>query len=95
MLMLHHVARHKRDFYDRLVYFFAVTTPIFELPQLWQIYSNRSAENVSLVTWAYFFLADLVWLGYGLRHRLWPVVVTYWLYLAVEGAILVGIWLYS
>jgi len=93
--MLHHVARKKRDGYDRLAYFFAVTTPLFELPQLVEIYRNRSSQNVSLVTWGYFLLADMVWLIYGLRHGLRPVVITYCLYLLVEGAILAGIFAYG
>jgi uncharacterized protein with PQ loop repeat len=93
--MLHHVAKKKRDSYDRLVYFFAVTTPVFEVPQLVQIYAHHSADNVSTITWAWFLLSDCVWLMYGIRHRLRPVIVTYCLYLLVEGAIVVGILMYS
>jgi uncharacterized protein with PQ loop repeat len=96
--MLHHIQKHKtakKDPLDYLLYFFVFTTPLFEIPQAVAIYRNQSAANVSSLTWAYFLITNVVWLIYGIRRKLWPVVLSYSLYMAVEAVIVVGIVRYS
>lgn len=85
----------QRDPFDLVVYAFGILTPLFELPQLWDIYSNRSAENVSLITWAFFLIDNLVWIIYGIRKREWPVLITSVIYEIIEVIIVVGIVMYS
>jgi uncharacterized protein with PQ loop repeat len=89
------IKKPKKDFLDYLVYLFAVATPMFELPQAITIYVNQSAENVSILTWGFFLLADVVWLVYAIRHRLPPLVVLYIIFLVVEASIVAGIFIYS
>jgi uncharacterized protein with PQ loop repeat len=86
---------HKRQPFDYVVYFFMVATPLFEVPQALTIYSNQSAENVSIWTWAFFCLDNLVWMFYGLRQKQWPVFFTSALYEIIEIAIVIGILVYS
>lgn len=88
-------AKTKKDSYDYLVYFFAVATPLFELPQAITIYTNQSAENVSIFTWMFFLVADVVWLIYAIRHRLPPLAALYVIFLLVEASIVIGIIMYS
>lgn len=89
------IKKQKKDVFDYLVYFFAVAAPLFELPQAITIYANQSAENVSILTWGFFLVADVVWLLYAIRHRLPPLVLLYIIYLLVEASIVVGIIIYS
>lgn len=100
MLMAGHRHPHihtkkKKDILDYMVYFFMVATPLFELPQLWSIFSAQSAANVSVATWVFFFFASFVWFFYGLRRKIMPMMVANSLYIFIEGFILLGIWLYS
>lgn len=81
--------------FDFVVYFFTVATPLFELPQAIAIYNSKSAVNVSIWTWLFFLVADVVWIGYALRHKIRPLVVMYSFYLVVELSIVVGILMYS
>ncbi|MGH7156815.1 MAG: SemiSWEET family transporter [Candidatus Saccharimonadales bacterium] len=74
-----------------IIYFFAFTTPLFELPQLYNIVHSKSSGHVSLITWAYLALSSLAWLIYGLIKRVKPLVVSYILYTAVETSIVVSI----
>lgn len=67
-----------------MIYFFAFAAPIFELPQLFAIYSARSAKNVSMITWGFFALASFAWLAYAIRHKLRPVIVSYSLFFVIE-----------
>lgn len=90
---IHH--KKKRDTLDYFVYFFMIATPLFELPQAIAIYTAKSAENVSFITWLFFFMASIVWVAYGWRHKLMPVLVTYSLYFVMEAIIIAGILMYT
>ncbi|HSE60877.1 MAG TPA: PQ-loop domain-containing transporter [Candidatus Saccharimonadales bacterium] len=102
--MAHHTVRHpvhrkkshrQTETFDYIVRFFVVATPLFELPQAWQIYATQSARDVSLPTWIFFCIADVVWIVYACKLKSVPLQVTYSLYLAIEISIVVGILLYS
>jgi uncharacterized protein with PQ loop repeat len=87
--------KHKSKHSDALVYFFAIATPLFIIPQIIEIFKNQNAENVSLLTWTFFILADIVWIGYALRHRLMPLLYCHILYFGVEAAVVTGIVMYA
>lgn len=72
-----------------------IATPLFELPQVWDIYSSRSAEDVSLTTWGFFFVSNIAWIMYAVRNKLLPLIITYSLYAVLEALIVVGILLYA
>ena len=96
--MLHHKhlhAKKHKDPFDYVVYFFMIATPLFELPQAIAIYANHSAQGVSIWTWGFFFMSSLVWILYTLRNRLYPMVVTYSMYIMIEASIVLGIAMYS
>ncbi len=88
---------HKRNdkvFFDYIVYFFTIATPLFELPQAYQIYTNNSASDVSLLTWSFFLMDNFVWIIYAMKRRVMPLLVTTALYLLIESFIVVGILMY-
>jgi len=72
-----------------------ITTPLFELPQLFIIYGRQSSEGVSPWTWSFFMMASAVWLVYGLKNKVLPLAVTSLLYFVIELAIVTGIFLYQ
>jgi uncharacterized protein with PQ loop repeat len=76
------------------VYFFATATPLFMLPQAIEIYQSHQAVNVALLTWVFFLVADVVWIYYGIKHNLKPLVYCHVLYFAVEASIVAGIIIY-
>ncbi len=87
--------KHKSKHKDSLIYFFAFATPLFMVPQAMEIFRNQSAENVAPITWIFFLIADVVWIMYGIKHKLKPIVYGHILYLFIEGSIVVGIFTYS
>lgn len=89
---LHH--KKARDPMDTLVYFFTFATPLFEAPQLIEIWSKHSAQDVSIWTWAFFCIDNLVWIVYAYRRHLMPVLITSILYEMFEIGILIGVILY-
>jgi uncharacterized protein with PQ loop repeat len=81
--------------FDFLVYFFTFATPLFEIPQALEIYTNRSAQDVSIWTWAFFCVDNIVWIVYAARKRLIPVLITSILFEIIELAILIGVIIYK
>lgn len=88
------IKQSRRTTLDYMVYFFTFATPLLEIPQAVEIYNSRSAQDVSLWTWGFFCLDNLVWLVYAWKRKLWPVFITSMLFEIVEVSILVGILLY-
>jgi uncharacterized protein with PQ loop repeat len=100
--LTHHKQKHitktksvPKHFFDYVVYFFTIATPLFELPQAITIYSTHNAESVSLTTWSFFLLDNIIWIIYALKRRIMPLLISTILYLLFELLIVVGILLYS
>jgi uncharacterized protein with PQ loop repeat len=89
------IKRHQKSSFDYIVYFFTIATPLFELPQAITIFAKHDAGSVSIYTWGFFLIDNVVWIIYALRRRLMPLLVTSILYLVIEIGVVVGIVLYS
>lgn len=70
-------------------------SPLFEIPQALDIYTQKSAHTVSLATWALFFVASAAWLIYAIRNHLRAIMVIQIVYMVLEAAVVVGIVRYS
>jgi uncharacterized protein with PQ loop repeat len=79
---------------DYVVNFFMFLSPLFELPQAYDIYTQKSSNTVSLTTWAMFFVASIAWLVYGIRHKLRSIIIIQIVYLIIEASVVVGILIY-
>jgi uncharacterized protein with PQ loop repeat len=86
--------KEPRGPFDYVVYFFTFVTPLFELPQAYEIFSRQSAQDVSVWTWAFFCIDNFVWIAYAIRNGIRPVLITSILYEIIELTILAGIILY-
>lgn len=64
-------------------------------PQVWIIWSNKSAEDVSLIAWfVYAFNAGLL-LVYALVHKEYPLMVGAALLIVLDTLVVVGVLLYK
>jgi len=54
---------------DRLTYSAAFIEAVIVLPQVYRIFSTKSADDISLLTWTGFQILNGVWLFYGIVHR--------------------------
>lgn len=79
---------------DRIVYIMAVIVPVMTIPQLYTIWSDRAAEDVSLATWITYVLHSITFLLYGFAHKEKPLVLMYSFQLIVNAFIVVGILLF-
>lgn len=72
----------------------SVLYPLSALPQVWAIYHSHDVTGVSLLTWFLFMLAGVVFLSYGLAHRIKPLIVTQVLWFIVDILVVVGVLMY-
>ena len=80
---------------DRLMTLAAVLHPLTATPQVYKIYTTHAASGVSLWTWLGFMLLGLVFLAYGLLHRIRPFIVTQVLWFVVDLLVVIGVVLYG
>jgi uncharacterized protein with PQ loop repeat len=82
-------------FLDTMVIVAGVVGPLMTIPQMVLIYGNHTAGAVSPFTWFGYAVLDVPWIIYGIAHREWPIISTYWLWLAMNLAVAIGAVLYS
>lgn len=73
----------------------AVLHPLTAIPQVYSIYSTHDVSGISLLTWLGFMLLGLVFLAYGILHKIKPFIVTQVLWFIVDFLIVIGVLLYS
>ncbi len=65
------------DFLSWLTAFFGVTSAFAYLHQAYWIWKRKSAADVSLFTFAYFFLGQFAFLLYGLHSAQLNIILTF------------------
>jgi len=80
--------------YDKFMYGIAVFIPLTTLPQAWDIWSSKSAEDVSIITWGFFTFSAICWLIYALIHRDKILIINHILWVILETLVLTGIIIY-
>jgi len=84
----------KRALINTLIIPVAVLQPLMTLPQIFVIFDNRSARNVSIFTWVAYNLASAMWLYYGIVHKEKAIIITQVLWLIVQTVVISGILIY-
>ena len=80
---------------DRLMSVAAVIHPLTATPQVYAIYTTHDVSGVSLWTWFGFMVIGLIFLLYGILHKIKPFIVTQILWFVVDFLIVLGVILYS
>jgi uncharacterized protein with PQ loop repeat len=97
--MLHHVhletkkkkAKSTGDkLLDRIVMIVSILYPLSAVPQLIEIVHGNAA-GVSVLSWLSFFACASLFLVYGLRHRVMPMIISNSLWVVVDGLVVVSL----
>lgn len=73
----------------------AVIEPLMTLPQIYEIWIKQQAKGVSSTTWGLYIFAAIIWLLYGIQLRDRPLIISSFLWIITEMAVLVGVLIYS
>lgn len=85
----------KHKFLELAVSVMAIAGPLFGLPQVITIYASHDASSIALWSWIGFSLYSLVFLTYGIVHKLRPVIVAQIMWLSIYTLVIIGTLLYG
>jgi uncharacterized protein with PQ loop repeat len=80
---------------DKMVWIVALGSPLITTSQVWQIYVNKSADDISLITWGAWNLFSFFWLAYGIAHRSKPIIINNILWIIIQSAVVTGKLIYG
>lgn len=83
-----------KHFVDHLIYVVSIFVPTMTFLQVYKIYETRTADGISTLAFSGYFLANLVWLLYGVLHKEKPIVIMYILLALFNASIVVGTIIY-
>lgn len=86
--------QEKKKFIDRLIYVVAIAYPLTTIPQISDIFTNKSSGNVSLLTWILYDLFTFIFLWYAVQNKLKPLVIEYCMWIIAQSIVVLGILLY-
>lgn len=84
-----------RRFLDRTMFAIAFLVPVALLPQVFQIYLNKSASGLSIYTWVALTVANALWALYGFVHKDKPILIANVLITLLNFAVVIGILKYG
>lgn len=86
--------KRNRTKIDALMSVAAVAHPLMALPQVIMVYTTHEVAGLSLFMWAAWLILGLVFLLYGLAHKLKPYILMQLLWVAIDVLMITGILLY-
>lgn len=89
MFHVHLSKKKRRTSFDKLVGVAAFAYPLSGLPQAMLVFQG-STDGVSLTSWVFFALFSVLFLIYGIIHKIKPIIVTNLLWLLVDIFIVIG-----
>lgn len=90
--LFHHI---QKKGLDRLAYGIIGFTLLMGLPQVFEIFINQSANDVSIITWIGYSFIALFWLWYGLERKVRPMIYSSLVYLLIDVSVVLGILKYG
>lgn len=80
---------------DKAVMITAFVEPLIGLPQVIQIFTTKSAADISLSSWVGYQFVTVLWLIYGIKHKEKPIIWYQGLWLVVQTLVIIGILKYG
>lgn len=79
---------------DKGIYVVGAIMPLATIPQIYKIFNNHDASNISIISWFTYFIFSIIWLVYGVVHKEIPLIFTNILWVIMNGLVLLGILIY-
>jgi len=79
---------------DYLMYGVGIAAPLALIPQIFQLYTARSGEGLSILTWVLFVLFNILWALYGVVHKDTHIFFANMFMMLFNLVVVIGILLY-
>ncbi|PIR87508.1 MAG: hypothetical protein COU11_00135 [Candidatus Harrisonbacteria bacterium CG10_big_fil_rev_8_21_14_0_10_49_15] len=89
-----HPAKFKA-FYDRFIMIIGPLGPFIALPQLYKVWIEHDVAGISVWTWGGLAVVAAIWVAYGVLHKAKPIIITYCLWIVMNGSVAIGVMLYN
>lgn len=93
--MKHNTNVRNNTTFEKFVLLIAIIEPLSTIPQIFDVFTSRDAQSLSLLSWILFTCASIVWFIYGIRLKNTPLIASSILWISTELILMVGIVLYS
>lgn len=88
--------KHKKEYLiDKIILFVAIFEPLCTLPQVIEIYSNKDASNVSILTWIGFNVLTTIWIWYAITRKQKIVLIYQSLFFIFDSILIIGAIIYG
>ena len=71
-----------------LVTFVGVMMSSANFPQVYRIYKNKSAKDISLITYSVITVGSIIWALYGFLLHDWVIIISYVIGVVGAGSVL-------
>ena len=85
---------HRHQFQTDLAYTIGVIGPFVSLPQLYDVWIRQDTTGVSLISWTAFGLLSMFWCYYGIKHQEKPLIISQGLWVVMNFAVVIGVYVY-
>ena len=85
---------HRLTTLDTIVMVVSVLYPLSALPQVVTVFSGYT-EGVSILSWIVFMLCAGLFLLYGVKRRVMPMIISNSIWLVMDGLVIAGIFIHS
>lgn len=82
--------KKKMSTLDKLVLIVSIAYPLSALPQAVQVFQGN-AEGVSILSWLSFLICAALFLTYGLKNNVFPMIISNTLWIAMDSLVVVGL----
>lgn len=82
--------KHTFTVFDRVVLIVSVLYPFSALPQAIAVFSGKT-EGVSVLSWMVFLVCAILFLIYGVKRRVPPMIVSNSIWIVMDTLVIVGI----
>jgi len=82
-------------FLDKLTFIVGIIGPFTVLPQIYTIFSTKTAAGVSLLSWVLIFIVTFPWILYGMAHKDKNIIVCFILWEIANLGVVIGVLMYG
>jgi MtN3 and saliva related transmembrane protein len=80
---------------ESLVTIVAIAEPFVAVPQIIEIFKNKDAKSVSLITWFFYTITTMIWLIYGISIKSKPLIITSILALIIDVILIISVLIFK
>lgn len=84
------IQRRRLNTLDRVVIVVSFLYPLSGLPQVIAVFSGRT-EGVAVLSWMTFLVCASLFLTYGIRRSIPPMIIANTLWIAIDALVIIGV----